>query len=145
MKSITITQPFATLVALGEKQLETRSWSTKHRGLLAIHAGKKIDKQICLQEPYQSVLRKYGYSSNNLPSGAVIAICRLAECYQVEQELDRHAYFADGSVVDGNEYVFGDYRPGRYAWKLTDLIKLEEPVLVKGMQGLWNFEYDLYR
>lgn len=144
MKSITIIQPFATLIALGEKQLETRSWATKHRGLLAIHAGKKIDKQICLQEPYKSVLFEYGYTSDNLPSGAVIAVCRMAECYQVEKDIDTHAYFTDGSIVDGNEYVFGDYSEGRYAWKLTDLVKLEEPISVKGMQGLWNFDYDLH-
>ena len=41
MKAITIIQPWATLIALGEKQFETRSWFTKHRGELAIHAGKR--------------------------------------------------------------------------------------------------------
>lgn len=41
MKAVTISQPFATLVALGAKTLETRSWATKHRGDLAIHAGQK--------------------------------------------------------------------------------------------------------
>jgi hypothetical protein len=50
MKSITIIQPWATLIALGEKKYETRGWPTKHRGPLAIHAGKKIDKEAC-EEP----------------------------------------------------------------------------------------------
>lgn len=44
MKALTLIQPWATLIMLGEKQIETRSWNTKYRGKLAIHAGKKIDK-----------------------------------------------------------------------------------------------------
>jgi len=40
MKALTIRQPWASLVATGVKTIETRSWSTKYRGPLAIHAGK---------------------------------------------------------------------------------------------------------
>lgn len=43
MKVISIIQPWATLIALGEKKFETRSWKTKYHGELAIHAIKKID------------------------------------------------------------------------------------------------------
>jgi hypothetical protein len=39
MKGLTLTQPWATLVAIGAKRIETRSWPTRYRGLLAIHAG----------------------------------------------------------------------------------------------------------
>lgn len=46
MKTITLHQPWASLVALGVKTIETRSWPTKHRGPLAIHAGKRRPKQI---------------------------------------------------------------------------------------------------
>jgi hypothetical protein len=35
------------LIALGEKQFKTRSWSTKQRGPFALRAGKKIDKEAC--------------------------------------------------------------------------------------------------
>lgn len=41
MKALTLWQPWATLVALGVKTIETRSWSTSYRGPLAIHAAKK--------------------------------------------------------------------------------------------------------
>ena len=37
MKAITLTQPWATLVMLGQKQWETRSWRTHYTGALAIH------------------------------------------------------------------------------------------------------------
>ncbi|MHB8318142.1 MAG: ASCH domain-containing protein [Acidimicrobiales bacterium] len=39
-KALTLYQPLASLVALGIKTIETRSWSTQYRGRLAIHAAK---------------------------------------------------------------------------------------------------------
>lgn len=40
MKAITLRQPFASLVAINVKTIETRSWNPRYRGPLAIHAGK---------------------------------------------------------------------------------------------------------
>ena len=42
MKALTLWQPWASLVALGHKRIETRCWSTKYRGDLAIHAAAKL-------------------------------------------------------------------------------------------------------
>ena len=41
MKVLTIKQPWATLIMQGYKRFEFRSWQTKYRGDLLIHAGKK--------------------------------------------------------------------------------------------------------
>lgn len=41
MKCLTLHQPYATLLGLSVKRIETRSWSTRYRGPLAIHAGKR--------------------------------------------------------------------------------------------------------
>lgn len=65
MKAVTLTQPWATLVAIGAKQIETRSWPTNYRGPLAIHAGKGPStigwpqlNHICNRtEPFRSVLQ----------------------------------------------------------------------------------------
>lgn len=43
MKAICIQQPWAWLIVSGHKDIENRSWPTKVRGRVAIHAGKKID------------------------------------------------------------------------------------------------------
>lgn len=40
MKALSLWQPWASLVAIGAKTIETRSWSTSYRGPLAIHAAK---------------------------------------------------------------------------------------------------------
>ncbi|MNN34183.1 hypothetical protein D3C81_1479780 [compost metagenome] len=142
MKAITIIQPFATLVALEEKRLETRSWFTKYRGPLAIHAGKKIDKKICQQEPYKSILTKYGFTADNLPTGAVLAVCQLKDCHQVVMDMQDHAMLDNNSIVTDQEYLFGDYSLGRFAWQLTDMMRLQEPIEINGKQGLWNLSLE---
>lgn len=40
MKALTVQQPYASLIASGEKWIENRSWHTNYRGPLAIHAAK---------------------------------------------------------------------------------------------------------
>lgn len=42
MKAITILQPFAWLIVAGIKDVENRTWRTKYRGPLLIHAGKRL-------------------------------------------------------------------------------------------------------
>lgn len=50
MKVLTLHQPWASLIALGVKSIETRSWSTKYRGPLAIHAGAKKPRNVWAQD-----------------------------------------------------------------------------------------------
>ncbi|MNW44654.1 ASCH domain protein [compost metagenome] len=150
MKTITIIQPWATLIAIGEKEFETRSWATKYQGPLAIHAGKKIDKEICEQEPFKSVLAKHGYTVDNLPTGSIIAKAYLKNCYKVTHLTNGTrpgpVWLSAGDLTIGwggimhNEYYFGDYSDGRYAWKLENVRKLVEPITAKGQQGFWNWD-----
>src|SRR4051812_11429933 len=89
MKVLTLTQPWATLVAIGAKHIETRSWETLYRGPLAIHAAKGLGpvggKQglmdLCRREPFRSVLLAAGYlGPPPLPLGAIVAVCELIDC-----------------------------------------------------------------
>ena len=43
MKALSIMQPWAWLIANGHKDIENRSWLTRYRGPVLIHAGKKYD------------------------------------------------------------------------------------------------------
>ncbi|WP_137744580.1 ASCH domain-containing protein [Robertmurraya siralis] len=139
MKVISIKQPWATLIALGEKQFETRSWATKHRGPLAIHASKKIDIEACKYLPITATLNKHGIvQTNDLPVGKIIATSNLVDCYQVETDELLWADFTNGKTVDGFEYLFGDYSEGRFAWKLENIVTLPEPIPAKGQLSLWN-------
>ena len=37
------------------------------------------------------------------------------------------------------ELVFGDYSPGRWAWRIGNVEALPEPVPVRGWQGIWEW------
>jgi hypothetical protein len=41
MKVLSLLQPWATLVMIGAKQFECRTWKTAHRGPMVIHASAK--------------------------------------------------------------------------------------------------------
>lgn len=148
MKAITILQPFATLIAIGEKHFETRSWSTKYCGDLLIHAGKGKDYMfLCNREPFKSVLKKHGYDKDNLPLGSIIAKTDLMCCMKIIDEKINSDFKVISATLEnkwevkGNELEFGYYSKGRYAWNLTSIEKLKEPMPVKGQQRLWNFDF----
>lgn len=140
MKALTIKQPWATLIALGEKQYETRSWQTKYRGKIAIHAGKTIDKEACQYPEIKQALNKHGIVLlSQLPTGAVIAVADLTNCFQVVKDHDDFAE-TTGDIISEHEYPFGDYTEGRFAWKLEKVTVLEQPFSAKGQLSLWEWQ-----
>ena len=92
MKVLSMIQPWASLFVLGEAKYETRSWRTKYRGPLAIHTSKKIDKAILNHVAIKSLLGKHGYTEENLPTGMIIAVCKLENCLKVTEN-NRHGRF----------------------------------------------------
>lgn len=142
MKAITILQPWASLIACGAKKIETRSWATKYRGPIAIHAGSRFDRKLwnlSLEDPIRSVLDNAGYGNrNDLPVGAVIAIADLVDCVEINES---HLYYLNLNQNNGdsNEFAFGDYQIGRYAW-ILDNVKPITPVPVKGQQRIWEWD-----
>jgi hypothetical protein len=148
VKALTLTQPWATLMAVGAKRYETRSWSTSYQGPLAIHAGKGLGpvgglrglRALCALEPFRSVLTEAGYADpRDLPRGRVVAEGELVGCFStlaVGDELSALAEFSDVSPAD-HEEDFGDYGPGRFAWAIADVgQQVSSPV--SGSLGLWD-------
>lgn len=147
MKTLTLTQPWATLVAVGAKSIETRSWDTRYRGPLAIHAGKGLGpvggmrglRDLCCSEPFFSVLKSAGIDLDHvdvdvLPRGAIVAVCRLTAIYRITER----GIEGFRPQPPANELAFGDYTPGRYAWLLTDVMALPTPIPATGALGLWS-------
>ncbi|MCM0760681.1 ASCH domain-containing protein [Sporomusa sphaeroides DSM 2875] len=139
MKAITILQPWASLIACGAKQIETRSWATKYRGPIAIHAGAKpFDTRTYFDRELYRFADALGqpdiYGFDQLPFGAVIAIAELVDCRPTE------SFVFSGTLRDisENEIAFGDYTPGRYAWILANVRPIK-PVPAKGMQRFWEW------
>jgi hypothetical protein len=64
VKALSLLNPWALLVALHEKRVETRGRRTEHRGELALHASQTRNPAVVhalLQEPFRSVLARHGY------------------------------------------------------------------------------------
>lgn len=140
MKAITIMQPFATLIAINEKDNETRCWSTKYRGDLLIHAGKGKDYMfLCDGEPFKSVLAKHGYSKNNLSMGEIIDKVNLTNCIKIDSI--QTMFDVSNKKQNINETNFGDWDIGNYVWKLEDIEILKKHIPVKGQQRLWNYDF----
>ena len=59
MKDISLWQPWASLIALDQKSIETMGWGTRFRGPIAIHAAKRFqrdEKLICGEWSFSIVL-----------------------------------------------------------------------------------------
>lgn len=127
MRAITLEQPFASLVSIGAKTIETRSWSTAYRGPLAIHSAKTF---IPVTDSYcRSLLILAGLDCEQLPLGKIIVIARLAGCKKViAPEIPCYPQLA-----------FSNFTPGRYALELADIKPLPKPVPADGGQGLWDW------
>lgn len=141
MKALSLTQPWATLVASGAKRIETRSWPTSYRGPLAIHAAKGFPREaqeVCFEEPFASALLRAGIRvPNDLPRGAVVAVARLAGIQPTVLTLNEPHPLAP--APDSDEWAFGDYGPRRFMWFIEGVQALPEPIPAKGALGLWEW------
>lgn len=136
VKAITVWQPWATLLATGQKHNETRSWKTSYRGEILIHAAKTDHSGILLHIPMEE-LKHFQDAGvvNKLPTGAIIGKASLVDCFQIDE-----AYRRKLQRENPAELAFGDYTIGRYAWVMADAILFNKPIPAKGKQGLWNWE-----
>lgn len=134
-----MTQPWASLVALGEKRIETRSWRTKYRGILAIHAAMGFPgwaRLECFKPPFSTILASHDLSPDNVPRGRVICLTSLEDCVPTEEAREAWCYYSEMA----HEERFGDYSDGRFAWILGTIRAVFEPGLyAKGHLGLWNW------
>lgn len=133
MKVLSLLQPWASLVVMGAKQIETRSWQTAYRGELLIHAslGKK-GGLLCRQPPFSRYITDF----DRLPFGAIIGSVVLKEIVPVERLSVSDKALA---LLTLEEKAFGNYTKGRYAWLLQNPVPLPERIYIKGSLGLWNY------
>lgn len=144
MKAITLSQPWASLVACGAKCIDTRWYSTTYRGPLAIHVARTFplwSQRLCGLPPYVGLLADaidrptadWRVIARALPVGKVIAV---VELYQVDVVTD-----ASATALSHQERRFGNYTSGRFAWHLRNAERLRDPFVARGAIGLWEVEF----
>ena len=131
-RCLSLIQPWATLMAIGAKKIETRSWGTPYRGWLAIHASKGFPREcidLCFDSPFADVLSAAGIGTpGDLPRGQVLCVGRVVDV------VSTNLWTPD---PDSNEYAFGGYGPDRFGWKFED-IKRIKAFEAKGSLSIWH-------
>lgn len=113
MKVLTSLQPWAELLVRGAKTIETRDWTTPHRGLLLIHASKRRGHPAFDQLPRGFII------------GAVI--------------LERIAH-RDVELVDPNR--FAGLEDGCFYWHVRPCVRLKDPIPAQGHPKLWDYHHE---
>ena len=124
MKVITLKQPWASLVAYGYKEYEFRSWKLNYRGDILIHAGLGVDKD---------AMEKVKELNIDYPAKRIMAIVTVEDCIKLDKDTSR-------KINSSNPKIYGTKERDGYAWKLTNIRKLNIEDDVSGKQGIWNYE-----
>jgi hypothetical protein len=152
MKALTIWQPWASLIMIGAKPYEFRSWMAPRSMVgkpLVIHAGTRfmhkaevddLIERLCNPDQAWSTgllprialpfLRRLN-AADQLPLGAglgtaVVGVSR--EGTHIASE------FGCNNVNDSDRHEMSNF-----AWPLTDIEAWPEPIKMPGKQGLWNW------
>ncbi|PXY31113.1 ASCH domain-containing protein [Prauserella muralis] len=113
-RALSIRQPWAALILAGHKPVENRTWGTRWRGVLLLHAGQRPD-------PHATTLAaRYGITSP--PTGAYLGTAVLADVHH-----DRDC----GGCTAWSE-------PGVWHWVLTHPRAFAEPIRAPGQRGLYT-------
>lgn len=157
MKVITLLQPWASLIFTPvpgtnnkkfAKGWETRSWKPSEKMIellkddsLYIHASKRLGKdqiELSKQWPFSDYIKDI----RDLPLGVIIGSIYLGEIMTTEGWIFRASQYEDGAFERyAEENQFGDYSPGRYAWKLLSPRLLKTPIPAKGSLSIWDFNH----
>jgi hypothetical protein len=167
MKTLSIKQPFATLVCAGVKKVENRTWKTDYRGRLLIHASGDANAYPdldCLPSGFAD--KAVAYSEGKLEGTESVKnydrlLDRAYIFYQqdVKQQeapqnwlrdaVKKHGFFMPSQavigeatlddIVTGSDDDFAEH--GCFHWIMSNAVLYEKPVInVMGHLRLWNFE-----
>ena len=130
MKAITIKQPYASLIIEGYKEYEFRTWRTKYRGDILIHAGKGVDKK---------AMEKYKHLISECPSGCMLGIVSITDCIKIDDESRLMLKEKNNIVYD---HIITDKKWDGFGFKLENIRKIEK-IPANGKLSLWDFEGDI--
>ncbi len=120
MKALSVRQPWASLIVAGIKPVENRTWATRYRGPLLIHAAQGYDHagQAALEDHDLYAGYYHHYSPERVPRGAIIGQADLTDC------------------VQGHSSSWAE--PGAWHWVLANPMAFDEPTPYKGRLGLFD-------
>lgn len=126
MKVLTIKQPWATLIMQGDKRYEFRSWQTRYRGDILIHAGKGKDKE--------AINRLKKYLPEELPYGKILGKVTLVDCIKMSPN------FKEKLLMENKDIYAKSTFSEEFGWKLENVEVFEKPIEAKGKLNLWDYD-----
>lgn len=142
MKVFSVWQPFATLLVKGFKVYETRGWPAPKSVVgqrVGIAATKVIrpEQVAAFEDPvFQTFYQQTGLPSlKELQHGYLLGTAILESVEVVTEE-----FVAE---ISPEEYAYGWYHQGGYAWAMRDPIELANPIPIRGQQGIYEWSGDL--
>jgi ASCH domain len=120
MRALSIRQPWAELILSGRKTIETRTWRTSYRGLIAVHSGWIIEQEFCTL---------YGYDPEALAHGGLIGTVEVVDIIEFTTETWRTLREQHG-VPDADP-------GGRIGWLLANPHRFDHVIPLRGLPGLF--------
>ena len=127
-KAISIKQPWASLICMGIKDVENRTWQTHYRGRIFIHASKSADSRfkgssahrIFTEDQNKAIpftISGHLYIANLVPS-AIIGEAIITDCVQ-----DSKSIWAE---------------PGAWHWVMKKAVLYDRPIKCNGALSFWH-------
>ena len=127
-RALTVCQPYAELIARGDKLIENRTWRTRYRGSLAIHAGQS---RTWFDDEDEYLLPTMAF-------GAVVAVVDLVACLPFLYPADPYNWPKPWRILAENEHANGPW-----CWMLANARRLPRPIPCRGALGLWSLPPDI--
>jgi len=117
MRALSIKQPWVHAILRCGKDIENRTWQCGYRGWIAIHASLKVQPDATLPRGCKNP------ETDSLDYGAICGVAHLVDI-----------------VTKSGSKWFTKPRRGEvnFGWVLTDVRRLQQPIVCKGSLGLWK-------
>lgn len=135
MKTLSIRQPWASLIAHGIKDIENRSWKTNYRGAIYIHASSPKKFKVDMNDECAKAAIPIFETAikGTMPFGAIIGEVEIIGC------MVNHPSIWAEKADDYNPQIH-EYTPRVWNWVLANPVLYDEPILnVKGKLSFWEY------
>jgi len=125
MKALSLKQPWADLIKIGAKTIETRKWETTYRGELLICASKNVD--VASMKYFQGLFSPV--ELEEVKTGVAVCVAELYDCREMTKE-------------DEGQALCEVYGEGRWKAKsfLLRNVRPIKPFMVKGQLGIFDVD-----
>lgn len=124
LPALSIRQPWASLIAAGDKSIELRNWATDYRGWIWLHASRQVDLK---------AMELLDLRAADFPTGGLLGIGQLSTCQLIRSR-------SEWLVLKHEHRSPGEFVAGVYAWSFDDVIALREKIAVRGELRLFTFD-----